>query len=70
MQAMVFYLLKRPFAIFDEFDSSLPYEKSLEAVRIYLERGCGVLVITHDNAFASAMPGRKMRIEGGVLREY
>ena len=70
VQAMVFYLLKRPFAIFDEFDSSLPYEKSLEAVRIYLERGCGVLVITHDNAVASAMPGRKMRIEGGVLREY
>ena len=70
VQAMVFYLLKRPFAIFDEFDSSLPYEKSLEAVRIYLERGCGVLVITHDNAFASALPGRKLGIEGGVLHEY
>ncbi len=67
LQAMLFYLLERPFAIFDEFDSALPYEESLSVIRMYLEAGCGVAVITHDMAFASILPGRHMNIADGVL---
>ena len=67
LQAMVFFLLKRPFAILDEFDSSLTYDESLGVVRAYLEAGAGIVVITHDMDFASLLPGRHMHIESGVL---
>lgn len=69
LQALLFYLLNRPFAIFDEFDSALPYSESLKAVRLYLERGSGVIVITHDMNFASILPGRHIKVKEGVLYE-
>ncbi len=69
LQAAVFFLLKRPFAVFDEFDSALSYEESLGAVKAYLENGAGVIVITHDTVFASLLPGRHLHIEDGVLHE-
>ncbi len=67
LQAMLFYLLKRPFAIFDEFDSALPYEESIGVIERYMERGSGVIVITHDLAFASNLPGKHMKVIDGVL---
>ncbi len=69
LQAALFYLLRRPFAVFDEFDSSLPYEESQAAVRAFLESGSGVIVITHDEAFAASLPGKRWEITEGVLHE-
>ena len=70
LQAMLFYLLRRPFAVFDEFDSALPYIESLEAIKNYLEAGTGIIVITHDPVFASLLPGRRVYVKDGVLHEY
>ena len=67
VQAAVFYLLNRDFAIFDELDSALSYEDSLKAVNAYLEKGTGLLIITHDEYFASLFDSEKYRIEGGRL---
>ncbi len=70
LQAMLFYLLRRPFAVFDEFDSALPYIESLAAIKTYLEAGTGIIVITHDPVFASLLPGRRVYVKDGVLHEY
>ena len=67
LQAMLFHLLGRPFAVFDEFDSSLTYSESLGAVEAYLSSGAGVVVITHDMTFASLLPGRHMSVKEGIL---
>ena len=70
VQAALFYLLDRPFAVFDEFDNALPLKDSWKAVKAYLEKGAGLLVITHDRDFAARLPGRKLMIDGGRLHEY
>ena len=70
LQAAVFLLLRRPFAIFDELDSALDYESTFKAVEAYLEIGTGLLIITHDRKFASALPGMKLRAEGGQILGY
>ena len=67
VQAAIFYLLKRPFAIFDELDSALSYEDSIKAVKVYLESGTGLMIITHDEYFASLIPGEKHEIRGGII---
>lgn len=67
VQAAVFYLLNREFAIFDELDSALSYEDSMKAVNAYLEKGTGLLIITHDEYFASLFESEKYRIEGGRI---
>ena len=69
LQLAVFYLLRRRFAIFDEMDSALSSEDFASAVSAYLDNGRGLLAITHDMSVAAALPGRKLRIEGGVLHE-
>ena len=58
------------FAVFDEFDSALPYIESLAAIKTYLEAGTGIIVITHDPVFASLLPGRRVYVKDGVLHEY
>ena len=70
LQAAVFYLLDRRFAVFDEMDSALSSSDFIKAVRAYLDKGIALLVITHDLGVASALPGRKLMIEEGVLCEY
>ena len=70
LQAAVFLLLRRPFAIFDELDSALDYKSTFKAVEAYLEIGTGLLIITHDRKFASALPGMKLRAEGGQILGY
>ena len=69
LQAALFLLLERQFAIFDEMDSALPYDCFLAVLEAYLGKGTGVLVITHDTRIASAIPGRRMMIEEGCLHE-
>lgn len=69
LQAAVFFLLGRRFAIFDEMDSALSAEDFHKVLSLYLDHGTGVLVITHDMNVAAMLPGRKLMIEGGVLCE-
>ena len=68
VQAMLFFLLKRPFAVFDEFDSSLPYAESMNVLSAFLSQGAGIIVITHDEAFSEAITCPHMRVEDGVLK--
>ena len=70
VQAALFYLLDRPFAVFDEFDNALSRPDSWKAVEAYLEKGTGLLVITHDRSFSALLPGRKLEIKEGRLCEY
>ncbi|MDY5931183.1 MAG: ATP-binding cassette domain-containing protein [Candidatus Ornithospirochaeta sp.] len=67
VQAALFYLLDRPFAIFDEIDSAMSYSDSIRCVESYLRKGSGLLVITHDMAFASSLGADSVMIRDGVL---
>ena len=69
LQAAVFYLLDRPFAVFDELDNAVSYDDFMRVCAAYLEKGTGLLVITHDRKAAAMLPGRKVRIAEGVLHE-
>ena len=70
LQAAVFFLLGRRFAIFDEMDSALSSVDFHRVLSCYLDNGTAVLVITHDMSVASMLPGRRLMIEGGVLDEH
>lgn len=70
VQAAIFLLLGRRFAILDEMDSALSAEDFYKVISSFLENGTGVLVITHDMNVAATLPGRKLMIEGGVLNEH
>lgn len=67
VQAAVFYLLDRDYAILDELDSALSYDDSINIVRLYHEKKRGLLVITHDEKFAHALKGSCYRLEDGRL---
>ena len=69
LQAALFYLLDRPFAIFDELDSALSSDDFVAVVSAYLGKGVGLLVITHDLRVSEMLPGRKLSIREGVLCE-
>ena len=69
LQAAVFYLLERRFAILDEMDSALSSDGFSSVLQAYASKGIGLLVITHDLSIASALPGRKLMIEGGMIHE-
>ncbi len=69
LQAAIFFLLDRPFVIFDEIDSALSFEDFLRVISAFLDKGCGLIVITHDMKNASLLPGRKLMIEEGLLHE-
>ena len=68
LQGAIFYILNRPFAIFDEVDSAISYEDTMTMLRLYLERGTAVLMISHDERIISAFKGERYHIEKGVLR--
>ena len=53
----------------DQWKKSMAYDDFAKTIAAYLGKGCGILVITHDMRIASMLPGRKLRIEGGVLHE-
>ena len=69
LQAAVFYLLDRRFAILDEMDNALSSDGFSSVLQAYASKGIGLLVITHDMSIASALPGRKLMIEGGMIHE-
>lgn len=69
LQAALFCLLDRPFAIFDELDSALSSDDFVAVVSAYLGKGVGLLVITHDLRVSEMLPGRKLSIREGVLCE-
>ena len=69
VQAALFYLLPRRFVIFDELDSALSYDDFVRIISLYIKKGCGIAAITHDMKIASMLPGRKLRIDDGVLHE-
>ncbi len=68
LQGAIFYILNRPFAIFDEVDSAISYEDTMTMLRLYLESGTAVLMISHDERIISAFKGERYHIEKGVLR--
>ena len=67
VQAAVFYLLDRDYAILDELDSALSYEDSMNVVRLYNEKKRGIIVITHDKQFASSLCCPCFYLEDGRL---
>ena len=67
VQAAIFYLLDRDYVIFDELDSAIGYNDSLSVVKAYLEKGSGVLVITHDEYFASLLNCERSYIKDGKI---
>lgn len=66
VQALVFYLLDRPFAIFDELDTALSYEEAASTLSLFLSKGAGVILISHDDRMLS-VADRVYHIAGGTL---
>lgn len=69
LQAAIYYNLERPFYILDELDSALSYEQSLKLISLLASKGSGIILITHDPLFASAVRDRGYTLEEGVLHE-
>ncbi|MGB4408109.1 MAG: ABC transporter ATP-binding protein [Sphaerochaeta sp.] len=69
LQAAVYYLLDRPFYILDELDNALTYAVSLSIIALLRRNGAGILLITHDSAFASLVSETTYAIEAGILEE-
>lgn len=67
LQAAVYYSLRRPFYILDELDNALTYATAQAIVKLLLDLGSGILVITHDVAFASLVAEKGYRITDGKL---
>ena len=67
LQAAIYYNLDRPFIILDELDSALNYSEAFRVVSLLAERCAGILLITHDRDFASAVKTRGYKIEEGLL---
>ena len=67
VQAAVFYLLDRDYAILDELDSALSYSDSMNVVRLYQEKKRGIIVITHDKRFAATLACPCCFLEAGKL---
>ncbi len=67
VQAAVFYLLDRDYAILDELDSAMSYEDSLKVVSSYMKKNRGLIIITHDEKFASLLPFGRYYIKDGTI---
>ena len=67
VQAAVFYLLDRDYVILDELDSAIGYSDSWRAIKSFLDKGSGVLAITHDEYFASLLKAEITYIKDGML---
>ena len=68
LQAAVYYLLDRPFYILDELDNALTYAKAQQIVRLLSENGSGILLITHDQKFASLVTQEGYSIQNGRMQ--
>lgn len=69
LQAAVYYSLNRPFCILDELDSALSYEESAALITLLASQGAGIVLITHDEAFASAVSDRGYTVKDGIIHE-
>ena len=67
LQAARYYILNRPFAIFDEVDSAISYRDTMSLLTLYLERGSGVLMISHDERIISSFGGRIYHMREGRI---
>ena len=67
LQCAIYYSLNRPFYILDELDSALDYEESIRLIKLLSANGAGILLITHDEAFADAITNHGYYIENGVM---
>lgn len=67
LQAAVYYSLKRPFCILDELDSALSYDESASLITLLAAQGAGIILITHDEAFARAVSDRGYSVKDGVV---
>ena len=67
LQCAIYYSLNRPFYILDELDSALDYEESIRLIKLLSANGAGILLITHDEAFADAITNHGYYIEDGVM---
>ena len=67
LQCAIYYSLNRPFYILDELDSALDYEEAIRLIGLLSSNGAGILLITHDEAFASAITNHGYYIEDGVM---
>lgn len=69
LQSAIYYSLDRPFYILDELDSALTYKESISILEKLSRNGAGILLITHDNDFASAVADRGYRAKEGRIYE-
>ncbi len=67
LQAALSILLERPFVIIDEIDSGMTYEMAYQSVELLRRNGAAVLIITHDERFASSLAHRTYTIRGGEV---
>lgn len=69
LQSAIYYSLNRPFYILDELDSALSYKESISILEKLSLSGAGIILITHDDEFASAVSDRRYRAEEGRIYE-
>ena len=69
LQSAIYYSLNRPFYILDELDSALSYKQAVSILEKIQENGSGIVLITHDESFASKVTDRLYRAKEGVIIE-
>ena len=67
LESAIYYILNRPFAIFDEVDSAISYADTMRILSLYLEKGAGVLMISHDERIISSFRGVHYQMKDGLL---
>ena len=71
LQAAVYYLLDRRIIIMDEVDSGLSMDELVEILKLFKGKGMGIILITHDIHFASAVSEKVFYMEaGGITKVY
>ncbi len=68
LQAAIYYILDRPFVVFDEVDSAISYQDTMKMLSLFMEKGAGVLMISHDERIKSAFKGKAYHMQGGLIR--
>ena len=69
LQCAIYHLLERPYYILDEIEAALPASDGAHMVELLSSRGAGIIVISHDRAFARRIASRSYTIEEGVMHE-
>lgn len=69
LQSAIYYSLDRPFYILDELDSAISYKESISILEKLASKGAGILLITHDDDFASRVSKRGYRAKEGRIYE-